>query len=128
MWRRRTIAWLLILLQLSACTSWKPSKVTPEQTVRDENRILVRLTNRSAVMIRDPWVRGDTIGGEQFVPDGRSFRDRGPWAMPLDSVVAIETSHVNAWGTAGFVLFTVVLVGATAAVIALSDMCIMGPC
>ena len=45
MWSlRRMVSSMLLAFQLAGCTSWKPSKLTPQETVSDESKVLVRLT------------------------------------------------------------------------------------
>ena len=117
MWPRRTIASLLLVLQLSACYSWTPSKVTPEQAVEDGRTIQVQLTDGSKIVVRNPWIRGDTLGGEQ---SGLQSRDGQPWAAPMDSVAVINTFHFNGWETSGLVVGVLAVVGALA--IAAQDM------
>lgn len=129
MWPRRTIASLLLALHLAACTSWKPTTVSPERAVQENSTIKVRLTDGSTVTIKDPWVRGDTLGGDQFNPNGQ-FPEM-PWAVPLDSVAGIKTSDFNEWGTVGLVLGTLVVLGGIGAAIAVQNMgpvMCWGPC
>ena len=116
MWPGRTIASLLILLQLAACYAWKPSKVTPAQTVQDERLVEVQLTDGSKVFVADPWVRDDTLGGKRSNHHSQ-FHGGRPWAVPVDSVAVIRTPKRN---TVVSVVYTVVAsVAAVAALMAM---------
>jgi len=56
----------LVVLHLSACTSWQPSGyIRPTQFIEEEEPDQVRITTiGDQIVIRNPEVRGDSIVGE----------------------------------------------------------------
>lgn len=89
---RRMICSLLLLLPALACTSWKPSRLIPEQAVKDRQDVRVQLSDGSRVQVHEPWVRNDSLGGV--------VRD-GAWAVPLIAVAEVQTTQVSLWKTIG---------------------------
>ncbi len=61
---RRVIAALLLVL-LTACYSWQPTTVSPQQLIPEEQPSSVRVTlmNDETVTVRDPTMRNDSIVG-----------------------------------------------------------------
>ena len=61
---RRFIAALLMVL-LTACHSWQPTTVSPQQLIPEEqpSPVRVTLTNGETVTIKDPTMRNDSIVG-----------------------------------------------------------------
>ncbi len=61
---RRVIAALLLVL-LTACQSWRPTTVSPQQLIPEErpSSVRVTLTNGETVTVRDPTMRNDSIVG-----------------------------------------------------------------
>ncbi len=61
---RRVIAALLLVL-LTACQSWRPTTVSPQQLISEEMPSLVRvtLTNGETVTVTEPTIRNDSIVG-----------------------------------------------------------------
>ena len=61
---RRVIAALLLVL-LTACHSWRPTTVSPQQLIPEEQPSLVRVTliDGETVTVRDPTMRNDSIVG-----------------------------------------------------------------
>ena len=61
---RRFIAALLMVL-LTACHSWRPTTVSPQQLIPEEQPSLVRVTliDGETVTVRDPTMRNDSIVG-----------------------------------------------------------------
>ena len=96
---------LILYLSFSACTSWRPDKLTPQAVVQKAPPSL-RVTYRdsSMVTLNNPQLRGDTIVGR----DPHKAQQR----VPLDSVLLTETRHTNAGKSALLVL------GVAAAVVA----------
>jgi len=106
---RRTIALLLLVLQVLACTSWKPSKLTPAQAVEGRREIRVHLADGSQVAVLDPWIRTDSLGGAQLavIVGATGIRARTE-PLPLDSIASIRTQQFDVWRTV-----TVIVMGAT---------------
>ena len=61
---RRFIAALLLVL-VTACQSWRPSPVSPQQLIPEErpSRVRVTLTDGETVTVKDPTMRNDSIVG-----------------------------------------------------------------
>ena len=61
---RRVIAALLLVL-LTACHSWRPTPVSPQQLIPEEqpSPVRVTLTNGATLTIKDPTMRNDSIVG-----------------------------------------------------------------
>ena len=62
---RRTIAVVLLLLYLPACTSWQVGKPSPEEFLENEQpeKVRVTQTNGSRVELVAPKVRADSLVG-----------------------------------------------------------------
>ena len=65
----KTLALVLLVLHLSACTSWQPTTASPRQFVEEEEPDQIRITQTGGdrVTIHDPAIRADSIvgGGSQ---------------------------------------------------------------
>ena len=63
--RYRPLALLLLVLQLGACTSWRPITVSPQQLIEAEQPSSVRVTQPDGVQVvlKDPAIRNDSIVG-----------------------------------------------------------------
>ena len=61
---RRFIAALLMVL-LTACHSWRPTTVSPQQLIPEErpSHVRVTLTDGETVTVKDPTMRNDSIVG-----------------------------------------------------------------
>ena len=61
---RRVIAAFLLVL-LTACHSWRPTTVSPQTLIPEEQPSLVRVTliDGETVTVRDPTMRNDSIVG-----------------------------------------------------------------
>ena len=61
---RRFIAALLLVL-VTACHSWRPTTVSPQQQIPEErpSRVRVTLTDGETVTVKDPTMRNDSIVG-----------------------------------------------------------------
>lgn len=105
---RRMIPSLLLLLPVLACTSWNPSRLIPEQAVKDQQDVRVLLSDGSRVQVHDPWVRNDSLGGV--------VRD-GAWAVPLIAVAEIRTTHLSLWKTIGLAVGGFYVVTGVAAIV-----------
>ena len=80
---------LILYLSFSACTSWRPDKLTPQAVVQG-HPLSLRVTyhDSSSVVINNPQLQGDTIVG----PNPHMRQER----VPLDSVLLTETRHGDA--------------------------------
>jgi hypothetical protein len=88
----RSIAVLLLSLDLSACTSWKLQTVTPDQAFADSSYVRrgVRVTTLDSqkVEIRHPTLRNEAITGWS--------RRGGPVAVPLQNIGKLEVKRPDA--------------------------------
>ena len=101
LWRSSARTVLILLLSLTACTSWRPDTLTPQAVVQSHPQSLrVTYTDSSRVVIKHPQLHGDTIVG----PGPKMFEVR----VPLDTVLLTETRH----GDGGKTALTVLVVAA----------------
>lgn len=65
--RCRSLALLLLFLNLAACTTWRLSTVRPSELVEDERPSAIRVvqSDGAAVVIRSPRIEGDSILGTE---------------------------------------------------------------
>ncbi len=113
---RRVIATLLLVL-LTACHSWRPTTVSPQQLIREEQPSPVRftLTIGETVTIKDPTMRNDSIVG---VTDAVGVLTRsGAVGVASRDVRLLEVQHFSVTKTVGLVLGTAVGLAAVAAVV-----------
>jgi len=104
---RTSIAVLLGALLASACTYWRPSAPVPE-TVERQEAVRVRPRGEGEFLLRDPWMRNDSIGGRRAVRSGQWVRGDSAWAAPLVDVAEVRTKQPD---TARTVLMVVGGVG-----------------
>ena len=100
--RYRPVALALLVVHLSACSSWQLTTVAPPQLIAEEEPSQVRITRTDGeqVTIRNPEVRADSIVGE----------DR---SVAVSDVQQLEVRRFRAGATVGLVLLIgVVAVGA----------------
>ena len=73
--RRVTAALLLVLL--TACHSWQPTTVSPQQLIPEEQPSSVRatLTSGEVIIVENPTMRNDSIVGVTDADVGVSSRD-----------------------------------------------------
>ena len=73
---RRVISALLLVL-LTACHSWRPTTVSPQQLIPEErpSRVRVTLMDGETVTVEDPTMRNDSIVGATDA--GRALTRRG---------------------------------------------------
>ena len=95
---RRVIAALLLVL-LTACHSWQPTTVSPQQLIAEERPSSVRatLTSGRTITVEDPTMRNDSIVG---------YTDAGVAAVASRDVRLLEVRGVDVGQTVGFVLTT----------------------
>ena len=105
---RRTIAALLLLLYLPACTSWQVGKPSPEEFLENEHpeKVRVTQTDGSRVELMSPAVRADSLVGR--VNGGTSV------SIALSEVQKVEVRESDSTKTgllaAGVLIWTMVSV------------------
>ena len=123
---RRVIAALLLVL-LTACQSWQPTTVSPQQLIPEEqpSPVRVTLTNGETVTIKDPTMRNDSIVG---VTDADGALRTSAVGVALRDVRLLEVQHFSVTKTVGLVFGTAV--GLAAVVIGLGYviLCKVGDC
>jgi len=99
------IAVLLLGLLLGACTSWRPSTLSPRQLIVEERPVAIRITlaDGERVVFDQPVVAADSVrSGEQcertFTPEGRA-QCRGVRAVALNDVQALDVQQPAALRT-----------------------------
>ena len=106
---RRVIAAMLMVL-LTACQTWRPTTVSPQQLIAEErpSSVRVTLTNGEAVTVRDPTMRNDSIVGV-------TENDRGPRYSPVGmasrEVRLLEVRHFSVGKTIGLAGLAVATIG-----------------
>ena len=98
---RRVIAALLMVL-LTACQTWRPTTVSPQQLIADERPSSVRatLTSGEIITVWSPRMRNDSIVG------ARDFS--GAAAVALRDVRLLEVRRSNVAGSIGLGLLVTV--------------------
>ena len=103
--RYRPFALLMLVLYLGACTSWRPSTVSPRQLIEEEQPGAVRVTTTDGtrVLLREPSIEADSISYVSLdlaaAPPGGiagQVRTEG-LKIPLSQVSEIDWD-VLAWG------------------------------
>jgi hypothetical protein len=95
----RSLSLVVILggLSLSACASWQPVPIRP--TVADHAQIRVTRSDSSQVMLNDPAMYGDSLGGfttEEACVESVGCYDREvETRLPLSEVLWIEALEVD---------------------------------
>jgi hypothetical protein len=86
---RRT-GWLVLLVQLAACSSWHTESVAPERVLADREPEQVRITEPGGaqMVVLQPTVAADTLRGRSE-PGGSLI------AIPLGRVLRLETRRSN---------------------------------
>ena len=95
----RVLVTLPLLMQLTACHSWRPVQEPLGQQASDEHIPQARLTlrNHAQLTLSDATVRPDSVIG--FFGDARERR-----AVPTADVTSIERRQVSAGRTAAVVV------------------------
>ncbi len=124
---RHRIASLLLICYLPACTSYRTSTLEPREAAAEEGALRVTYADRhdtTRVRVKDPWVHNDTLGGTPCTVDRNRRRQcdaADTLAVPLTSVIEIETIRTSASKTALVVVgttLTLALVAGAAAMAA----------
>ncbi len=105
---RRVIAYVLLLISVTACTVWEVQEVTPQQLLERESppdrlRVTLFEIEDSWVILEEPRISGDSLIGT--VRDGRyrGQRVRGGLAtsLHLDHVARVEVPEETGQMPAG---------------------------
>ena len=109
---RRFIAALLMVL-LTACHSWQPTTVSPQQLIPEEqpSPVRVTLTNGETVTIKDPTMRNDSIVG---VTDADGALRTSAVGVALRDVRLLEVQRFSPSRTVGVVVLTSAVLAAFA--------------
>ena len=97
---RTTCLFLLAAMALNGCSRWQVQQVTPQQLISDRSPRSVRIRQHSGplVVLREPFLRGDTILGRS----GRSER-----AVSLIDVHEVSIRRTDPVKTTGLVVLIV---------------------
>jgi hypothetical protein len=122
---RRSTTVVLLLTFPPACYHYvAPRDLTPQEYVaaKHPNQVRVTLADSSRVVLRDPWVSADSLGGRRMVQDARgALQVSDPrWAVPLSEVSRLEGHEYNNWGVAGIIAGTLVVAGGVLLVVAVN--------
>ena len=109
---RRVIAALLLVL-LTACHSWRPTTVSPQQLIPEEQPSLVRVTliDGETVTVRDPTMRNDSIVG---VTDAVGALTRRGVGVASRDVCLLEVRRLSPFRTVGVVVLASAILAAIA--------------
>ncbi len=106
--RYRPMAVLLLVLQLQACTSWRPVTVSPREFIEEEQPSAIRVTrpDGTSLFMENPTVADDSIFSVCRPEDGSSCTIR-TGSLSLDDVSALEVRRTDSTRTFGlFALLT----------------------
>jgi hypothetical protein len=130
---RRPVAFVLLLWYLPACTSYQTSTLAPRDAVSGEPSVLLKVVDgekTKTVMVSEPWVRGDSLGGTPCNGDTsrgwRCAKDGSNWSVPLSSVVEVKTRRGDGANTGLAVLGVIALGALVAATVGLAAACTGG--
>ncbi len=109
--RYRPVMLALLVLHLSACTSWQPTFLSPPQVIEEEEPDRVRITRSDGdrVIIRNPEVRADSIAGSMNEAGSRT-----EMSVPISDIQWFEVRQPSRQHTIALVVilgFPVVLYG-----------------
>ena len=94
---RRVIAALLMVL-LTACHSWEPTTISPQQVILEEalpSSVRVTLTNEETITLTNPTIRNDSITGiVQYLTGYRR-------TVAVSDISRVEVRRVNPAGAIG---------------------------
>ena len=100
--RRFPIRWLVVVLCLSACYSWRPTPITPAHEFGRGDQVRIAQANGRRIVLLEPRMAADTVVGHT---DGSMRRV----AVPLADVRSTETLHFSARRTGIALLATVAI-------------------
>lgn len=113
---------ILLLVQVTGCTSWKVAPGPPAQVIEEEqpSRIRVILQHRDTLVFEEPVVEADTLAG--------IVEARGPTKVPVSDVTLLELRKTSALKTFGLVYLVVGVVGGIALIAACEGGGSLPPC
>lgn len=111
---RQIVCTLMLALQIAGCTSWRVQQPSPAGLLGDKppHQVRVSLADGRRIVVTSPQLSADTLRG-------RSGRDSVRFSVGEIRSVAVR--HTDALGTVALSVGTLLLLGMTAAVIALSS-------
>ncbi len=120
-WHHRSIAALLLLLWLPACSSWEVPGVAPATYIEQQHPDRVRVsTDTSRVQLDHPWVRADTIMGTRWIASHAGLMRMDTVQVAVPQVSRLEVPK-SATGNTLMLVGGILLVLAIAGAIALSN-------
>jgi len=89
--RYRPIASLLLVAQVSGCTSWRPTTVSPRELIEEQRPSHIRVTrvDGERVELQAPDLRGDSLASSN--PESRST------AVAISDIHSVEVRHYSFW-------------------------------
>ena len=124
----RSVAILLLVLHLGACTRWEPTTLSPRALIDEEQPRAVRITRAdgSRVALDHPLIRSDSIAvppGEcerVFTTDGRA-ECAGVTAVALNDIQTLDVRRSDGLRTLGAIALMPVIFVAWASLAMASD-------
>ena len=115
----RAVSLVLIISQLTACSSWRTQEATPERVLARKSPERVRVTVAdSQLVLLGPRVVNDSLLGTAMVPDGHNRRVATPVALDLRDIQRVQTPGFNTGRTIAVALGSLaVAAGATLVVL-----------
>ena len=93
----RSIATILLLAHLSACSGWMGVAGTPPAPIpENEHQLRITLPDSFRVILHNPQVTGDSLVGEWVSDLGAQF---GRKAFPLHEIKKVEVHGISAGKT-----------------------------
>ena len=116
---RRVVAALLLVL-LTACHSWRPTTVSPQTLIPEEQPSLVRVTliDGETVTVRDPTMRNDSIVGVTDAVGALTTRGVG---VASRDVRLLEVQRFSPFRTVGVVVLASAILAAIASFVPYFD-------
>ena len=116
---RRVVAALLLVL-LTACHSWRPTTVSPQTLIPEEQPSLVRVTliDGETVTVRDPTMRNNSIVGVTDAVGALTTRGVG---VASRDVRLLEVQRFSPFRTVGDVVLASAILAAIASFVPYFD-------
>ena len=94
--RYRPVAIVLLVLHLSACTTWRPSPIEPRQLIEVERANPIRLTrpDGTSVVVRNPRIKNDSIAFVSGVCRRLPGRGAARYVCPTTSLISLDDVSV----------------------------------
>jgi len=105
----RPVALVLLAAQSAGCYHYITPDLGPDAYVsqHEPGQVRVTLTDSTRVVVLDPWITADSLGGRAWLMSGKE-----PWAVTRDRLVKLEAHEIKTAATVFAVGIPLVVFGA----------------